>query len=212
MKYFLTIILLSISISCFSQNRICFIDSLNACKDEIASLEAYNWKLIKNDPTLRQYSDLRQFHFFVLENKTGSSIRKEEYLDCSFLKKLSFCQHKRKTSPFRKSSLFLDETYIFTPEGKAVGHISHGRLLPSYWLYLINDEEFYHLINKISFAFCGTGRESLFRKDAFQNGYSEFYCVIQDSVYILDSFDLSTDFSGDKNMHLILLEDYINQK
>ena len=211
MKSFFTVLLLSISISCFSQNRICFIDSLNACKDEIARLEAYNWKLIKRDPTLRQYSNLRQFHFFVLKKETASPFQKEEYLDYSFFKKLSLCRYKRKTSPFRKSSLFSDETYIFTPEGKAVGHITHGMLRPTYWLNMINDKEFYPLINKISFAFCGTDRESLFRKDAF-SGYNEFYCVIQDSVYILDGFDGAYAFLKFGKLHLTLLEDYINQK
>lgn len=66
----------------YSQDRICFIDSLDYCIDEIEKLERYNLKKIKRKyPAYRKYSNLKQLHFFMLKNKTNCPITKEEIMN-----------------------------------------------------------------------------------------------------------------------------------
>lgn len=212
MKVFFSILIISCYMNCYSQNRICFIDSLDKYKNEIEKMEEYNWKKIKNNPILKNFPDLIQFHFYVLKNVTNKKIKIDEYLDYSFLNKLSFTHVKRKISKFRKKNLILAETYLFTSNGKPVGQLDYyGRLLPPEWLSILNINDLGRLVadNKISFAFCGT-RDIPFDDDAFNGGVGDFFCVINDSIYLLDNFHI---FGQPENngLHLIPLGELINQ-
>ena len=124
MRLSIFLCLFAFCVTIYSQDRICFIDSLDYCKDEIEKLERYNLKKIKRKyPAYRKYSDLKQLHFFMLNNKTNCPITKEEYLDYSFLKKLHFHRGRLKTSWFRYNLFLYADTFLFTPEGKLVGRI-----------------------------------------------------------------------------------------
>ena len=69
MRFSIILYLFSICITTYSQDRICFIDSLDFSKDEIEKLENFNLKKMKRlYPVYRQYSNLIQLHFFCLHN------------------------------------------------------------------------------------------------------------------------------------------------
>ena len=69
MRFSIILYLFSICITTYSQDRICFIDSLDFSKDEIEKLENFNLKKMKRlYPVYRQYSNLIQLRFFCLHN------------------------------------------------------------------------------------------------------------------------------------------------
>lgn len=82
MRLSIFLCLFAFCVTIYSQDRICFIDSLDFCKDEIEKLERYNLKKIKRKyPAYRKYSNLKQLHFFMLKNKTNCPITKEEIMN-----------------------------------------------------------------------------------------------------------------------------------
>ncbi len=213
-KYLLVILFLNIFLGIYSQNRICFIDSMDICKDEIEEYEKYLLKLIRKHPSYRKYSNLKQLHFFNLKSKDERLFTKEEYLDYSFLNHLKFIRYTQKRSWFKKDMLFSTDTYLFTPEGEPVGHIRFGLVEPLDWLRMLNVDDLGRLVaeKKISFAFCGGSRQSIYTSEAFGIGAGELYCVIDNKIYLLENFDLmNPDYLEDRNLRLTLLEDFIEQ-
>ncbi len=209
-RVFLYIFVFCVTI--YSQDRICFIDSLDFCKDEIEKLERYNLKKIKRKyPAYRKYSNLKQVHFFWLNNKTNCPITKEEYLDYSFLKKLQFSRVRT----WFWGKLLNADTFLFTPEGKLVGKICFGFVEPLGWLKIFNIDELGRLVaeNKISFAFNGGNREDLYTHEAFNHGIGDMYCVVIDGkIFLLNNFYLDTLDYNDRKLRLLPFEDFINQK
>ena len=199
----------------YSQDRICFIDSLDFCKDEIKKLERFNLKKLRQNPAYRKYPNLKQLHFFLLNNKTCSPITKGEYLDYSFLKKMKFFRQKRKTSIFRSNIFLYADTFLFTPEGKPVGRIRSGFLEPSDWLIIYNADDLGRLVaeNKISFAFCGGVRSLLYTSEAFSDVVGDMYCVvINDKIFLLNNLVRSaSDNPDDPTFHLLPLEVFVDK-
>lgn len=200
----------------YSQERICFIDSLDFCKDEIRKLERYNLKKIKRVyPAYRKYSKLKQLHFFWLNNKTNCLITKEEYLDYSFLRKLQFLRERLKTSWSRCNLSLYANTFIFTPEGKLVGKIDRGFVEDPNWMECYNADVLGRLVaeNKISFAFNGGNRENLYTSEVFNQGAGNMNCVVIDGkIFLLENLSLiNPDYPDDRNLRLTLLEDFIEQ-
>lgn len=202
----------------YSQNRICFIDSLVICKDEIEELERYNLKMMqKRNPVYRQYSDLKQLHFFCLRNKTNSPITKEEYLDYSFLKKLQFSRGKLKTSRFRYKQFLCASTMVFTPEGKLVGMIRCGYVEHPSWMKIYNAGELGRLVtqNKISFAFSGGNRgKYLYTSESFNGGGGDMDCVVIDGkIFLLNNLDRSfLDTPDDPKYHLLPWDEFFEKQ
>ena len=197
----------------YSQDRICFIDSLAFYKKEVRKLERYNLRKLRQNPAYWKYSNLKQLHFFLLNNKTNCPITKEEYLDYSFLKKLQFFRVRRKRSWFR--SLLSADTFLFTPEGKLVGKIRAGFVEPSDWLKIYNADELGRLVaeNKISFAFNGGNRADLYTNEVFRYGTGDMYCVVIDGkIFLLNNLSCwPYDVPDDTEFRLIPFEDFINQ-
>lgn len=194
----------------YSQDRICFIDSLDYCKDEIEKLERFNYKKLRKFPAYRKYSNLKQLHFFWVKSKTYCPITNEEFLDYSFLRQLQFFRVRRKTSMFR-SKLFLNaDTFLFTPEGKLVGRISFGFVEDPNWMKNYNADDLGRLVaeNKISFAFCGG------RRTSFCHGTGDMYCVvINGEIFLVNNLvRMALDNPDDPNFRLIPFEEFINQK
>ena len=214
MRFRVFLYIFAFCVTIYSQDRICFIDSLDFCKDEIEKLERYNLKRFKRVyPAYRKYSNLKQVHFFWLNNKTNCPITKEEYMDYSFLEKLHFNRGRIITSwPRYKLSLYAI-TFLFTPEGKPVGIINGGFVEPPYSLGVYNAGELGRLMieNKISFAFNGGNREELYTSEIFNNGAGDMFCVVIDGkIFLLENFYFE-DYPEDRNLRLTLLEDYIEQ-
>ena len=200
----------------YSQDRICFIDSLDFCKDEIEKLERYNLRMLRKNPVYRKYPNLKQLHFFWLNNKSNCLITKEEYLDYSFLKKLQFFRERRKNSWFRYNLSLYAITFLFTPEGKPVGIVNAGFVEPSDWLEDYNVDELGRLVveNKISFAFNGGNIENLYTSNVFNHGAGNMFCVVIDGkIFLLENLSLiSPDYHPeDRSLRLRLFEDYIDQ-
>ena len=80
MKYLYVIFLFAICMRTYSQNEVCFLDSLISCKDEIEKLERFNYKKLRKFPAYRKYSNLKQLHFFWVKSKTYCPITNEEFL------------------------------------------------------------------------------------------------------------------------------------
>ena len=215
MRFPIFLCLFAFCVTIYSQDRICFIDSLDYCKDEIEKLERYNLKEFKRVyPAYRKYSNLKQLHFFHLRNKTNCPITKEEYLDYSFLKKLYFSRGSLRRSRPRYNLSLYAITFLFTPEGKMVGKIDFGFVEP-YSLGVYNASELGRLVveNKISFAFNGGNKEYLYTSEVFNNGAGDMYCVVIDGkIFLLNNFFFDPENPDGRKLHLLPLEDFINQK
>lgn len=215
MRLFIFLCLFAFCMLTYSQDRICFIDSLDFCKDEIEKLERYNLRMLRKNPAYRKYPNLKQLHFFWLESKTNCSITKEEYLDYSFLKKLHFSRGRLKTSRFRYNHSLYADTFLFTPEGKLVGRICFAFVEPLDWLDIYNVDDLGRLVaeDKISFAFCGGHRRLLYSGDAFRYGAGDMYCVVIDGkIFQLNNLNYwPFDVPDDTSFRLIPFEDFINQ-
>ena len=215
MRFRVFLYLFAFCVTIYSQDRICFIDSLDFCKDEIEKLERYNLKKIKRKyPAYRKYSNLKQLHFFMLKNKTNCPITKEEYLDYSFLRKMCFFRTRRHLHRFKRD-IFLDAaTFVFTPEGKLVGKIRSGFVEPPNWMEIYNAGDLGRLVaeNKISFAFCGGIRSRLYTRESWENGGDMDCVVIEGKIFLLNNLDRSSlDDSANTKFQLIPLEDFINK-
>jgi hypothetical protein len=194
----------------YSQDRICFVDSLDFCKDEIEKLERYNLRMLRKNPAYWKYSNLKQLHFFFLKNKTNCPITKEEYLDYSFLKKLKFSRSRT----WFWGKLLNADTFLFTPEGKLVGKICFGFVEPLGWLKIFNADELGRLVaeNKISFAFCGGHRDLLYTSDAFRYGAGDMNCVVIDGkIFLLDNLYFNAESPDGRKLHLLSLEEFIDK-
>lgn len=195
----------------YSQDRICFIDSIDFCKKEIRKLERYNLTKLRFDPAYRKYSKLKQLHFFFLKNKTNCPITKEEYLDYSFLKKLKFSRSRT----WFWGKLLNADTFLFTPEGKLVGKICFGFVEPLGWLKIFNADELGRLVaeNKISFAFNGGNRADLYTNEAFNHGIGDMYCVVIDGkIFLLNNLSCwPYDVPDDTEFRLIPFEEFIEK-
>lgn len=213
MRLSIFLCLFAFCVTIYSQDRICFIDSLAFYKKEVRKLERYNLRKLRQNPAYWKYSNLKQLHFFLLNNKTNCPITKEEYLDYSFLKKLQFFRVRRKRSWFR--SLLSADTFLFTPEGKLVGKIRAGFVEPSDWLKIYNADELGRLVaeNKISFAFNGGNRADLYTNEVFRYGTGDMYCVVIDGkIFLLNNLSCwPYDVPDDTEFRLIPFEDFINQ-
>ena len=180
-----------------------------------------NWKdtiskkIKRKYPAYRKYSNLKQLHFFWLESKTNCPITKEEYLDYSFLKKLHFSRGRLKTSRFRYKFSLLADTFIFTPEGKLVGRIRFAFVEPSDRLDIYNVDDLGRMVaeNKISFAFCGGHRSSLYTRDAFRYGEGDMYFVVKNGkIFLLNNLNYwPFNVPEDTSFRLIPFEEFINQ-
>lgn len=217
MRFSIFLYLFAFCVTIYSQDRICFIDSLDFCKDEIEKLERYNLKKIKRKyPAYRKYSNLKQLHFFMLKNKTNCPITKEEYLDYSFLKRLHFHRGRLKTSWFRYNLFLYADTFLFTPEGKLVGRICMGFVEPPGAVKIYNVDDLGRMMveNKISFAFCGGYHSSLYTSSAFRHCEGGMYCVvINGKTFLLNNlYNLPYSVTGDAKSRLIPFEEFINQK
>ena len=214
MRLSIFLCLFAFCVTIYSQDRICFIDSLDYCKDEIEKLERYNLKKIKTKyPAYRKYSNLKQLHFFLLKNKTNCPITKEEYLDYSFLKRLHFHRGRLKTSWFRYNLSLYADTFIFTPEGKLVGRVRLASAEPPDCLKIYNVDDIGRLVaeNKISFAFCGGHESSLYTSYAFRYCEGTMYCiVINGKIFLLNNWPYNVP--NDFNSRLTPFEEFINQK
>ena len=214
MKFSIFLYLFAFCMITYSQDRICFIDSLDFCKDEIEKLERYNLKKFKRkNPAYRKYSNLKQLHFFLLKNKTNYPITKEEYLNYSFLKKLHFHRGRLKTSRFRSNLSLYADTFIFTPEGKLVGRVRLASAEPPDYLKIYNVDDIGRLVaeNKISFAFCGGHESSLYTSYAFRYCEGTMYCiVINGKIFLLNNWPYNVP--NDFNSRLTPFEEFINQK
>ncbi len=199
----------------YSHDRICFVDSLDFCKDEIEKLERYNLRMLRKNPAYRKYSDLKQLRFFILSNKTNCPITMEEYLDYSFLKKLHFHRGRLKTSWFRYNIFLYADTFLFTPEGKLVGRICFAFVEPLDWLNIYNVDDLGRLVaeDKISFAFCGGHRRMLYSGDAFRYGAGDMYCVVMDGkIFQLNNLNYwPFDVPDDTEFRLIPFEEFIEK-
>ena len=216
MRFRVFLYIFAFCVTIYSQDRICFIDSLDYCKDEIEKLERYNLKKIKRKyPAYRKYSDLKQLHFFMLNNKTNCPITKEEYLDYSFLKRLHFHRGRLKTSWFRYNLFLYADTFLFTPEGKLVGRICMAFVEPPDRLKIYNADELGRLVaeNKISLAFCGGHSSSLYTSNAFRHCVGGMYCVvINGKIFLLNNlYNLLYDVTDDTKSYLLPFEEFINQ-
>lgn len=215
MKYLYVIFLFAICMRTYSKNEVCFLDSLISCKDEIEKLERFNLKKMQREyPAYREYSDLKQLHFFWLHNKSNCPITKEEYLDYSFLRKMCFFRTRRHLHRFKRD-IFLDAaTFVFTPEGKLVGKIRSGFVEPPNWMEIYNAGDLGRLVaeNKISFAFCGGIRSRLYTRESWENGGDMDCVVIEGKIFLLNNLDRSSlDDSANTKFQLIPLEDFINK-
>lgn len=215
MRLSIFLCLFAFCVTIYSQDRICFVDSLDFCKDEIEKLERYNLRMLRKNPAYRKYPNLKQLHFFCLENKTKCPITKEEYLDYSFLNKLHFSRGRLKTSRFRYNHSLYADTFLFTPEGKLVGRICFAFVEPLDWLNIYNVDDLGRLVaeDKISFAFCGGHRRMLYSGDAFRYGAGDMYCVVMDGkIFQLNNLNYwPFDVPDDTKFRLIPFEEFINQ-
>lgn len=216
MRFSIILYLFAICMTTYSQNSICFIDSLDIYKDEIEELERYNLKKMqKLYPVYRQYSNLKQLHFFCLHKKTNNPITKEEYLDYSFLKKMQLSRGKLKTSRFRYKQLLCASTLVFTSEGKLVGSIRDGFVEDPNWMEVYDVGDLGRLVaeNKISFAFGGGLRSRLYTRESWNNGGDMDCVVIDEKIFLLNNLDRSfPDAPDTPNFHLLPLEDFIDKK
>ena len=216
MRFSIILYLFAISMTTYSQNRICFTDSLDICKDEIEELERFNLKKMKKlFPVYRKYSNLKQLHFFCLHNKTNCPITKEEYLDYSFFKKMQFSRGKLKTSRFRYKQFLIASTLVFTPEGKLVGKIRGGFVEDPNWMECYNAGDLGRLVadNKISFAFCGGIRSRLYTHESWNNGGDMDCVVIDGKIFLLNNLDRSfPDSPTAFEFHLLPWYKFIDKK
>ena len=207
--YLLTVAACAFCMITYSQDRICFIDSLEFCKKEIRKLERYNLRKLRRNPAYWKYSNLKQLHFFHLRNKTNCPMTKEEYLDYSFLKKLQFSRVRT----WFWGKLLNADTFLFTPEGKLVGKIRSGFVEPPNWMEIYNAGDLGRLVaeNKISFAFCGGHESSLYTSYAFRYCEGTMYCiVINGKIFLLNNWPYNVP--NDFNSRLTPFEEFINQK
>lgn len=214
MRYSLFFYFFAICMLTYSQNRICFIDSLDICKDEIEELERYNLKKMqKLFPIYRQYSELKQLHFFCLRNKTNCSITKEEYLDYSFLDKMQFSRGELKTSRFRYKQFLIAYTFVFTPEGNLVGMIRGGFVEDPNWMEIYNTGDLGRLVtdNKISFAFTGGNRQYLYTSESYNGGGGDMDCVvINGEIFVLNNLERDAlDNPDAPDFYLLPLKQYL---
>lgn len=216
MRSSIILFLFAICMTAYSQKRICFIDSLEICKDEIEELERYNLKKIqKMFPVYRKYPDLKQLHFFCLHNKTNCPITKEEYLDYSFLKKMQFSRGKLKTSGFRYKQFLIASTFVFTPEGKLIGKIRAGFVEDPNWMEVYDVGDLGRLVaeNKISFAFSGGLRSRLYTRESWNDGGDMDCVVIDGKIFLLNNLDRSfLDTPDDPKFHLVPWDEFIDKK
>ena len=228
MRFSIFLYLFAICVTAYSQNRICFIDSLDTYKGEIEELERYNLKKMqKLFPVYRKYSNLKQLHFFCLQNKTNCPITKEEYLDYSFFNKMQFSRGKLKTFGFRLfhhqhelytryKQFLIASTFVFTPEGNLVGMIRSGFVENPNWMEIYNTGDLGRLVaeNKISFAFCGGNRHYLYTSESFNGGGGDMDCVVIDGkIFLLNNLGRTFPDTPDApEFHLLPWDEFIEKQ
>lgn len=216
MRFSIIFYLFTICMNLCSQDRIGFIDSLDICKDEIEKLERLNLKKMqKCFPIYKQYSDLKQLHFFELLNKTNSPITKEEYLDYSFFKKMQFSRGRLIKSMSRYKQFLSAYTFVFTSDGKLVGAVRDGFVEDPNWMEVYNADELGRLVveNKISFAFRGGLRGRLYTCESWKNGGDMDCVVIDEKIFLLNNLDRSfLDTPDDPKFHLLPWDEFIGKK
>ena len=195
MKYLFVFIFYTIcSASVLSQDETALLDMIAIPNNDVVELENYISNLISKNIYLRQYKVLYQFHIFHLYNKEKTHIEKDEYINGSFLKHLSFVYYKTKKHWYSKSKkLLYTITYIITPEGNVVATYRHGVFFPIFNVISNFEKELGQLFkrNQIKFAFNNGIRWNYLGLSSLYN----FLCIMDNSIYFAEENSDSFIFS-----------------
>lgn len=157
-RYLILTIIINFGMCSYAQENINMIEVLHI-KQDIVSLENRITDLIKKKPEIANIQGLRQFHIFWLSVEEDS-LKKEDYLDHSFLYKLCYgYYHLGSKSLFNKGKKYIRTTTLIT---NSVGNLvatGDARLVHISPAFFQSDVELAKMFfdNEIDFAFYAGG-------------------------------------------------------